>query len=437
MLFDDLGMTLSLPYNFQPDFIDRVLLPFAEITEEVYLSMHWAVVSTARIRGNTDSHRQYLENVDGLFKVASKHNIRLNFVANTHTDPRGSRVIVDEAVALSERYPGACFTIRSLETAIDIKRELPSVDITPSTLSMVDSVIKAIYWKKAVDPKVLMIAREINRKPDILRRLKAMGFRIKMIPQDNCIPYCPVLSEHLNAISLVDHLSAMSTVPTPEKAASCRPFALGLLGSPDYAWLIAQQNVLPGHLRHLKGLVDIIKLEGRQLPTERIRQQVEYYLQGESLQSYAPFYYLEPPEAWGKIAYCERDCFRCDWCSKNIRLNFSANSNNTRGSKVKRLVTIANISIENGPDLTVSDLDAGLPVFEKAGKFGISYQSDKLTDEIRTGIKKLSEVLLKLQTNKAFRLNFLPTSLELKKAFTDRHVKVTLKQKSLQPPKHR
>ena len=176
MLFDDLGMTLSLPYNFQPDFIDQVLLPFTGITEEVYLSMHWAVVSTARIRGNTDSHRQYLENVDGLFKVASRHNIRLNFIAN--------------------------------------------------------------------------------------------------------------------------------------------------------------------------------------------------------------------------------------------------------------------ISIENGPDLTVSDLDAGLPVFEKAGKFGISYQSDKLTDEIRTGIKKLSEVLLELQTDKAFRLNFLPTSLELKKAFTGRHVKVTLKQKSLQPRKH-
>ena len=82
MLFDELGMTFSLPYNFQPDFIDRVLIPFADITEEVYLSM---------------------------------------------------------------------------------------------------------YWQRAVDPKVLMIARGINRNPAILRQLKAM-WTSSSWRADNCQP---------------------------------------------------------------------------------------------------------------------------------------------------------------------------------------------------------------------------------------------------------
>lgn len=112
MLFRDLGMALSLPYNFCTDFIDMVLNPFADITEEVYLSMH---------------------------------------------------------------------------------------------------------WRLAVDPKVLMIARESNRRPQILRQLKAMGFRIKMIPQDNCVPYCPVLAEHLNREGVQAIAKVLLGLQTKEK----------------------------------------------------------------------------------------------------------------------------------------------------------------------------------------------------------------------------
>jgi len=433
MLFEQLGMKFSLPYNFQSDFIDRVLNPFADATEEVYLSMYWAVASTARIKGRINSRREYLNMVDQLFKATSGRDIRLNFVANLQTGPRMARMITDEAVLLSDRYPGLCFTIHDLETAITIKREIPDADITPSTLSMVDSVVAAMYWRLAVNPKVLMIAREINRKPAILRQFKAMGFRVKMIPQDNCIPYCPVLAEHLNAISMRDELAATSTVAIPEKAAFCRPFAMGLLSSPDHAWMIAQQNLLPGHLRHIKGLVDIIKLEGRQLPTEQIRQKVEYYLKAESLQSYAPVLYTEPPEAWEKIANCERDCFRCDWCKENIRFNTQADTGQTSGPKVRRSITIAKISIKDGPVFLVFPLSSGLPAFKKAGRFGIAYQSDKLTDEIEAGARHLAEVMTESQLKHIPGLQVILNSPKIKQAFLGKAVTIELESRSLEP----
>lgn len=430
MKFEKLGMTLSLPYNFQPDFIDKVLLPLAKYTEEVYLSVHWAIASTARTRGAALSRSDYLNMVDILYRAAAPRGIRLNFVANTDADPRSARLIVDEAVALAHRYDNTCFTIRSLETAVMLKKELPSADITPSTLSMVDSVIAAMYWRRAVNPKVLMIAREINRKPLILQQLKDMGFRLKMIPQDNCIPYCPVLHEHLNAIRIRDSLSSVSTVDIPVRSAECRPFAMGVLADPDQAWLIAQQNVLPGHLPKLKGLVDIIKLEGRQLPSDQILRKARYYLDASSLESYAPIRYIEPPEAWDRIAHCDRNCFSCDWCRQNIRFNTSF-PNRTAGPKVERTVAVARIQVSDGPVLLIFPLGSGLPAFMRAGDYGVAYQARELTPRLQAWINAVSELVSRMSARDNFSLQSFLHSPDLSSIFKEYEISVSLEHRSL------
>jgi hypothetical protein len=47
---------------------------------------------------------------------------------------------------------------------------------------------------------------------------------------------------------------------------------------------------------------------------------VEAYLQVESFEHPEYLYYREPPEAWDKLASCNRDCWTCSWCNENIEV---------------------------------------------------------------------------------------------------------------------
>jgi len=407
--FQDLGMKLSLPYNFADDYIEKVLLPYAAITTEVYLAVFWAVSSSARNWKGAATHRDYLKKTDALYKAASAHGIHLNFVANVEMDPRQARLMVDEATLLHERYPGSGFTLRSLETAIALKHDVPDAEISPSTIAFIDSAIKAMYWKHAVNPRVITVAREVNRRPDILRQFKDMGLQVKLIPQDTCIPYCPVMHEHDTAIALRDQLGQASVVPIPLRAGECRPFAMRMKADPDYFWLIANKDVLPGHLKHLKGLVDILKIEGRHANSEVIRRKVEYYVQASSLKSFEIVFYEEPEDAWEKIASCDRNCYSCDWCAKNIRFIGTSMQNlvSPQGHELgKRSLdmddatqfTIARLEF-TAPDgsssftLEVSPLESGLSYFTKTAGFGIAYTGKTASYEAEQTITKLAELL--------------------------------------------
>lgn len=420
MKFQNLGMTLSLPYNFADDYIEKVLLPYANITSEVYLAVFWAISPSARNWIGASTHREYLQKVDLLYETAKSHGIILNFVANVAMEPRQARLIVDAAVFLHERYPGSGFTLRSLEVAIALKHEVPDAEISPSTLAFIDSAVQAMYWKIAVDPKVITVAREVNRRPEILKQFKDMGLRVKLIPQDTCIPYCPVMQEHDTAIALRDQLSHISTVPIPLRAGECRPFAMRIKGDSDRFWLIATKDVLPGHLKHLRGLVDVLKIEGRQAGSAVISNKVEYYVQASSLKSFELVFYEEPPEAWEKIASCDRDCFHCDWCAKNIRFI---------GTSIQELVspqghelggdsldvpgnaqfTIARLEFtpKGGSEpfiLEISPLETGLPYFSKTDRFGIAYTGKTASQEVKQVIFFLSDVLKKAEQKPGFMI---------------------------------
>ena len=397
MTFTDLGMKFSLPYNFADDYADKVLLPYAEFTEEIYLAMFWAISPSARNWAGATSHREYLQKVDELYAMANKNGLHLNFVANVMMDPRQMRLVVDEATYLHENYPGSSFTLRSMETAMMLKHEAPEAEISPSTLAFIDSVVKAMYWRRAVNPKVITVAREINRNPLILRHLKDMGFRIKLIPQDTCIPYCPVMDEHDQTIQLRDQLSQASVVPIPLRSAECRPFAMRVKADPELFWLVVTKDVLPGHIHHLKGLVDILKIEGRQNHSDGIRKKIDYYMQATSLKSIEIVFYEEPPEAWDRIANCDRNCFACNWCKENIRFIGTANrelvspdghelgrDNQSPGNEFTVLtVEFTPHTGGAGFGMEISLARPGIPYFLKADRFAISY-TDKISAKKRS-----------------------------------------------------
>ncbi len=125
--------------------------------------------------------------------------------------------------------------------------------------------------------------------------------------------------------------------------------------------------------------------------------------------------------------YLSQDCFRCDWCKKHIQLGHSQG----HAQSEQKSIIIARLTIENGPDFLVFELDSGHPVYQRAGRPGIAYQANKLTDTIEQMGNKLAKVLISLQKNKDFHLESLVDSTELHQEF--KGLTVTLERKSLQP----
>jgi hypothetical protein len=81
--------------------------------------------------------------------------------------------------------------------------------------------------------------------------------------------------------------------------------------------MLAQKEILPGHLKHLTGSISEVKIAGRDVPTAEVLRRAGLYLEARSLE-HPNGYYREPANAWGKIARCGRDCPDCGWCSERL-----------------------------------------------------------------------------------------------------------------------
>jgi hypothetical protein len=316
----ELGMRLSLPCNFEDDFVETVVIPLRDEAEEVYLPVHCSSGPTGRPWSGPRSRRAYFEFVDRLYR-ACEGRVHLNFVANLEMTPLDRLRLIDDCLDLFERYPGSSFSLRSLEIAEKIKTAQPDLEVGPSTFSEVDSVLKAKYWINFAGSSVVTVSLEVNRRPAILRKMKNLGIRIKVVARNFCIPHCPWRSEHLAAIRVRDDALSASSVDIPIEMAECRRQAMSLKTSESQAFLPALVMLLPGHLPRLAGLADIVKLEGRSLSSRRIREEAESFLLAESLTSTSNPSFTEPLEAWDRIANCDRDCEECGWCPRHIRVD--------------------------------------------------------------------------------------------------------------------
>lgn len=130
----------------------------------------------------------------------------------------------------------------------------------------------------------------------------------------------PWADDHKSAIAAHDIACTACAEALPASLSECRPAAELLKQDPATAFLPVQITILPGHLPHLSGIVDVVKLEGRLLDSSTIRSEALRFLEARSLRQQSNRSWEEPPEAWDRIAGCERDCFHCDWCARHIRI---------------------------------------------------------------------------------------------------------------------
>jgi hypothetical protein len=471
MSLEALGMKLSLPFNFEADFVETVLEPCPQRVDSVYLAMPWPDCTTVRPWSGGGSMKDYLDRVQSLYGHLVRHGIHLHFTANQRVTPREARAVTDRAVDLFARFPASRFVFASLPLAQRVKAAIPEADIGPSTVAQVRSPISAWYWQEAVGARTMVLAREVNRRLDLVREFRRMGYRLTVIPVDGCIAECTSRAEHESATAIADMVAELGfdTIGMT----GCQPFSRSCRESPAWTASIARMTVMPGQLHHLEGLVDTVKIAGREMKSWKIKAIVDSYLDATAFEMHIDnrLYIEEPPEAWERLAGCDEACWRCTWCRDHIvrktepssepllRISRRQSSGETP-SAAQPAETPASAASPSpaaaspaavGPDpasapeaaslpaialhlvpadpglreLCVRNLASGTSFYVRTGVFGLSYDGASLPDVQGETIRRLSEFLRTCEASDPdLTLDHLAASGLLAAAFADYRIDV-------------
>ncbi len=334
------SMAFSVPWNHDPALLER-LEPLAHRMENIYMPFHPSVGGASRVWRGPEAAGAYGEEVDRVAAWTAARDIGLVLVANVPGLSVQGDAMVEEVRRVAQSTARLRLTFVDAAAAARLKdRLLPNADIGVSVLANVMTAVQALYWKEVAGASFVTVAREINRRPAPLEDIKSLGLKTGVVTCDECIPFCPFYSHHLD----------------PEDGAfvvgRCSPESVGVLA--DRPWLIAQKEVLPGHLRHLDGLVDEVKIPGRDQPTDKLIGLLEAYLEATSLRHPAG-YYEEPPELWDVIAGCDRRCHDCRVCAETIRLY--KDGDQTRATKLGK----RDVRPDDAPQKTEGSAPIGSP----------------------------------------------------------------------------
>lgn len=302
-------MKLSVPYNHQADLLDA-LEDISEHLAYLFLPFHPAASLSARAFTGQDSFDDYASELRQIARWCEQNGLGMNLLANAPAWAVDAEKVARTIVDLTEQVSRLKTTFADLRAARATKRLLPWMEVGVSCLADVQTPIQAMWWQQEAGATGLAVSREINRRPGMIEALAKTGMSLSLVAFDDCVPGCQVGSRHFVPPAAGDDGQCLGKF-----LAACDPANVQVRKARP--WLLAQKEILPGHLKHLQGIVDEIKISGRNMSTAEIMRRIELYLQAESL-THPNGLYSEPPSAWQHIAACDRNCTDCQWCEQNL-----------------------------------------------------------------------------------------------------------------------
>jgi collagenase-like PrtC family protease len=301
---------LAVPYNHDAEFVDAIAHR-AERINDVYFAANPRVVASGRHRIDAVAPRAFVREIDELMARLRSLGIKGNVLVNptclgdgyTDASPILSHLSDLQEVGVT------MVTVTDLNLAHLVRRHLPELEISASTSALINSSVKAKLWHDVCAVDDICPDRDVNKRPAILRAIRraAPSARIRLLVNDHCLPDCALRMQCMNSIA---HNS-------PTWAQSYLKWCLGV--KKEQPWVTYSNSMLvPANLSFYeeKGLVDIVKIQGRQAPTDYIAALVEHYLT--SSRRYDPFddregYALEEPEGvFDTVSRCARNCHECN-----------------------------------------------------------------------------------------------------------------------------
>ncbi|MBI5500696.1 MAG: radical SAM protein [Deltaproteobacteria bacterium] len=300
----DLGMLLSLPYNHQPDYLTR-MAPFFHATYDVYLAPPPEVASS--LKSFAGDARGYARERRRLREALAPHGAGLCYVFNAPHYPEGDARILRFLEAELRAAGRAAVTVSSFDLGVAIHAALPDVELGTSLACGIRGVVQARAWVERAGARIIHPDKLLLRRPRELAELKALGVRLKIIINNRCAIHSLRCAAHLACAALREGREEADR----EISARCGE---DLRREP---WRTAPITLPPALLPRLRGLVDIVKLDGRNWPTRQLVDDARDTLELASW-SYFPWY-VEPPEAFDVLARCDHRCHACGWCAANFR----------------------------------------------------------------------------------------------------------------------
>jgi hypothetical protein len=197
----------------------------------------------------------------------------------------------------------------------EIHRCLPGIELSNSVGFQIRSAEQARNLSQEIGLSLIQVPREYNRSLSRLRQYKDAGLRIKILANNRCRPRGGRMCQEHFDLLLPEKLSEKYIFSQPRKL-EIEKECFGLVAENPYS--LAQMTILPCMVHRLKGLCDVLKLDGRFMESaEEVVYLVESYLEGKS--HWSKFDLLEPDEAFDRIGQCDRDCRQCDWCGKHLQ----------------------------------------------------------------------------------------------------------------------
>jgi|GEM_PF-3975072 len=374
----ELGMKLSVPYNQEKNFW-KTISPYARFIEDVYLSPHQDVASTHRQVARQELS-EYEAEINPLAEALAEKGIRLSYVFNTFVVSKNHDRILDFlGMRLSRGWPVSA-VFADVDLAARVKKELPEIKVSNSVAANMTSLHVAAWWKRRVGADVILLDHSYNLFPEKLRQIKNLGVEVKVIPNNACIPECPLVLFHQALPTLMESDPEEAWKEWSIRLQKCR---LEVQKNP---WVLMRTMIAPKNLVYYKGCVDTLKLDGRSWSTQVIRSEIEryaYLLEDKILYEYkGSRKAVQTPEMLDRLRRCLHDCEVCNWCEETVQFEeFDAgdDSNITPGLQMQK-PRILNKAADNS-------------IFERAGGFFAIMADERMKVQLDNIIVESDEVI--------------------------------------------
>jgi collagenase-like PrtC family protease len=236
-------------------------------------------------------------------------NIRANVLVNASClgDGYHDRTPLLQHIAALHDVGVHMVTVADLSLASSIRSHIPDMELSASTTALVNSAVKAALWRDACDVDDICPDRDVNKRPSILRAIRSAAprARIRLLVNDHCLPDC---AARMNCMNSIAHES-------PRWADTYLTWCSGIKAKRPW---VAYSNslIVPANLSFYEssGLVDVVKIQGRQAASSYIAALVRHYLSDS--RRYDPFDdsadLEEPTGVFRTVSRCARNCHECN-----------------------------------------------------------------------------------------------------------------------------
>lgn len=310
--------------------------------DSVHFGLHQGPVLDSRLRFKQVDTKRLAQQINGLLVPHSYCLLNTRFMApDLYFDPLFLTGIMENLEILMEvaSLDGIVFCDAYFLNALSSHggNALGALEAVPGINCMIDSMDKARAYLELVDqtafkpPSKLVLDRSLNRNPKALETLVTQlkkeypNLRLELLANEGCLFHCPFKPAHDAQISLSNTRLVRERGHEINREWGCMKV---LLNNPEQ--LFKSPFIRPEDIDDYSSLVDTIKISGRTLGPDFLKNTVSAYIQGsyggnlldllDAMNWMADHFFVDNKKISkhdvNTLTNCTKECSRCEHCKQ-------------------------------------------------------------------------------------------------------------------------